>query len=228
MLTGEEPMTTDGAVLRIDGSRPWAESAAELAEFCGRVEDLAGAAVVVVRVSGVPDPGWSAGLVTAQISRWERALRRLERVPAATIAVADADCGGTALDALLVADHRIAASGIRLVPSVEDGSVWPGMALYRLAQQTGNARAVRRAVLFGEPLTAPESLAGQVVDEVADDVDAALAAALERARPFSGPDLAIRRQLLADAGTVAFEDALGVHLAACDRLLRRAAAGSVR
>ncbi|KOG89867.1 enoyl-CoA hydratase, partial [Streptomyces varsoviensis] len=37
---------------------------------------------------------------------------------------------------------------------------------------------------------------------------------------LSGKDLAIRRQLLLDARTTSFEDALGPHLAACDRLLR--------
>ncbi|MCZ9336264.1 enoyl-CoA hydratase/isomerase family protein, partial [Streptomyces sp. TRM76130] len=37
---------------------------------------------------------------------------------------------------------------------------------------------------------------------------------------LSGKELAIRRQLLFDAANTAFEDALGPHLAACDRALR--------
>jgi isomerase DpgB len=39
----------------------------------------------------------------------------------------------------------------------------------------------------------------------------------------AGEELAIRRQLLLDAGHTRFEDALGSHLAACDRALRRGA-----
>jgi isomerase DpgB len=42
----------------------------------------------------------------------------------------------------------------------------------------------------------------------------------------AGAELAIRRQLLLDAPTVSFDDALGVHLAACDRAIRQAGAWS--
>ncbi len=50
-------------------------------------------------------------LTVALVSKWERALRRLERLPAVTIAVADGDCGGPALDALLATDYRIGRRG---------------------------------------------------------------------------------------------------------------------
>ncbi len=218
-------MTIQDTVLRINGAQP--PSTAEVAALvaaCTRAEELDGAAAVVLRVSGAPERGWTTGLTTAQVSRWERALRRLERVPAATIAVAEGDCGGAALDALLIADHRIAARSARLVLPVAGGGTWPGMASYRLGQQAASATAVRRAVLFGEPVSASDAVAAQLIDEAADNVEATLAAALERARPFSGPELAIRRQLLADARSVGFDEALGVHLAACDRVLRRVAA----
>jgi len=38
-----------------------------------------------------------------------------------------------------------------------------------------------------------------------------------------GRELSIRRRLLLEAASTSFEDALGAHLAACDRALRRAA-----
>ena len=37
----------------------------------------------------------------------------------------------------------------------------------------------------------------------------------------AGAEHAIRRQLLLEAATTSYEDALGAHLAACDRELRR-------
>jgi isomerase DpgB len=62
------------------------------------------------------------------------------------------------------------------------------------------------------------------VDELTADVEGALAAVADRAGAVDGGELAIRRQLLRDATTISFEEALGGHLAACDRMLRRSAA----
>jgi len=222
----------DGApdvTLSIDGAQPLSAALVEaVARTCDRVEGVEGARLVL-RVSGVPAPGWTEGLTVGLVSKWERALRRLERLPAVTVAVADGDCGGAALDALLAADFRIATTTARLVvPVTSAGSTgtWPGMALYRLVHQGSNSAAVRRAVLFGEPVDAFRARSLQLVDEVTDDVDGALAAVAALSRTLTGNELAIRRQLMFDALTTSFEEALGVHLAACDRVLRQAAAGA--
>jgi isomerase DpgB len=61
---------------------------------------------------------------------------------------------------------------------------------------------------------------------VADDVAICTERAIEVVAAAGGADLAIRRQLVLEAANTAFEDALGVHLAACDRALRRAATGT--
>jgi isomerase DpgB len=102
------------------------------------------------------------------------------------------------------------------------------MALHRLAQQGAGSAAIRRAALFGTPLDATRALALHMVDEVTDDVEGSLTAAVELTAPFTGSELAIRRQLLLDARTVPFEEALGAHLAACDRALRRVSAEETR
>jgi isomerase DpgB len=79
-------------VTRIDGSRALtAESAAELGALCDRAGASDANGFVIIRVSGVPGPGWSNDLPVALMSRWERGLRRLGRLPAVTIAVADDD-----------------------------------------------------------------------------------------------------------------------------------------
>jgi isomerase DpgB len=210
--------------LRIDGGQPpSAETIAALGAVCDGVED-SGPAPVIVEVSGCPADGWTDELTVGLISKWERAVRRLEQLPAATIAIADGDVGGVALDALLAADIRIATPSLRLLPVVTDAATWPGMALHRLVQQTSGVAAIRGAALFGTPLDAARALELHLVDEVTDDVPGALAAAAGRVAGFAGSELAIRRQLLLDAHTVAFEEALGSHLAACDRALRRASA----
>jgi isomerase DpgB len=213
--------------LQVDGSRPL--SAGTVAEFgatCDTIEDGDTIGPLIIYVSGVPGPECTSGLSVAMVSKWERALRRLERLPAGTIAVAEGDCGGPALDALLASDYRIMPDWARLIVPVVDGATWPGMALYRLARQAAGAAQARRAALFGAPIWAAEARAMGVIDDVADDVTICAKKAMELAAAAGGAELAIRRQLVLEAATTTFEDALGMHLAACDRALRRAAAGS--
>jgi isomerase DpgB len=209
--------------LRVDGSRALsAESVAELAAVCETAED-AGHGFVIVRVSGVPNPRWTGDLSVALVSKWERGLRRLERLPAVSIAVADADCGGIALDSLLATDYRIMTTSAKLVVPVVAGATWPGMALYRLARQAAGAAPARRAALFGTPIAAGVAKAMGLIDEVADNTTVAIEKAMEMAAAVEGTELAIRRQLMLEAPSATFEDALGVHLAACVRSLRRLA-----
>jgi isomerase DpgB len=223
----DAPVGDNVMVVRIDGARLLSmEPIAAVAAVCEQAEDGDDAAAVVVHVSGAPQGAWSGDLTVQLVNKWEQVLRRLERVPAATIAVITGDCGGTALDALLATDPRIAAESMRLMLPVHNGLIWPGMALYRLARQVPNAAAVRQAVLFGGALGVREALAMNLVHEVSDDLPGSLASAVERVSTVSGSELAVRRQLALDAPAVGFEDALGVHLAACDRALRRVTAGT--
>ncbi|RSN71750.1 MULTISPECIES: enoyl-CoA-hydratase DpgB [Actinomadura] len=210
---------TVGAAARIDGAAPLSAAVVlEMNELCDRVEGPGGPGLVVLEVGGAPGPSRD-GLTTSLVTKWERTLRRLERLPAVTVAVASGDVGGTALDALLATDVRIAAPDARLLAGAAGAATWPGMALFRMAHQAGTA-AVRHTVLFGAPVGAAEAVAAGLVDETTTDPDAAVAEAAARFGGFAGPELAIRRQLMFDAATTGFEDALGAHLAACDRALR--------
>jgi len=204
--------------MRIDGARPLsAASVEELSGLCDRAEDLRGSGPVTVHVTGVPTADWSTELTVGLVSKWERAVRRFERLGRLTVAVASGDCAGTALDLLLAADVRIVAPGTRLLLSWVGGATWPGMTVYRLTQQAG-AAGIRRAVLLGAPIEADRALALNLIDEVSEDPAATLAAL---AVPVDGREMAIRRQLIFEAGSTTFEDALGAHLAAVDRALRR-------
>jgi isomerase DpgB len=207
--------------LRIGGDGPiLVETIESIQALCDRAESGDGPGLTIIRVAGVPGPDWTRGLTATGLTRWERTLRRLERLPAPTAAVVSGDCGGPALDALLVADVRIATSDARLLLARASGAVWPGMALYRLATRTGTS-AVRRAALLGTPVDAAEAYAAGLVDEVVEDPDVALVALERSVAGLDGQELAIRRQLLRDASRRSFEEALGPHLAACDRALRR-------
>lgn len=213
--------------LRVDGSGPvTAETIAAVRAVCERVEDGSVDGPVLVHVAGAPGRDWADGLALALVNKWERELRRFECLPVGTVAIAEGECGGPALDALLATDYRIAAGPVRLTLSAASGAVWPGMALYRLVHQAASPAAVRRAVLFGTPLDTAAALSAQLVDEAAADLDAAVIAAKVLAGELSGAELAVRRRLLFEAGSAAFDEALGAHLAACDRMLRRVSAGA--
>ena len=113
--------------------------------------------------------------------------------------MAEGDCGGSALDALLAADYRIIPAGAKLVVPVVAGATWPGMALYRLARQAAGAAQARRAALFGTPIEAAEALAMGLIDEVAENVTSSAEKAMEVAAAAAGAELAIRRQLVLEA-----------------------------
>ncbi|WP_173141798.1 enoyl-CoA-hydratase DpgB [Kibdelosporangium persicum] len=203
------------------------ELVAAVHAFCDRVEDLAAGLVAVLRVNGTDQPGagrpWPGEVNVHLVGKWEQALRRVERLGPASIAVAGGNCGGPALELLLAGDYRIGLRDLRLAVPVGPGGSWPGMALYRLANQLGVARS-RAVLLFEQSFSAQRALEVGLVDELVDDRDAAVEAVRTRSAALSGDagvDVAVRRRLLLDAATMSFEDALGAHLAACDRALRQ-------
>jgi isomerase DpgB len=213
----------DDLVLRIDGNRPVSPATVEaVLGVCDRAEDGYGAGLLTAYVSGAPHPGWTKDLNVGLLTKWERAVRRLERLGLITVAVAAGDCGGTALDVLLATDVRIAVAGARLVVSASGGATWPGMALYRIARQ-GATAPLRRAALLGTPVDAEQAVAAGLVDVVVDQPEDVLVGIAATAGTVAGKEMAIRRQLMLDAAEHSFEETLGSHLAACDRALRRAA-----
>ncbi|MGC7098262.1 enoyl-CoA-hydratase DpgB [Amycolatopsis lurida] len=200
-------------------------------EFCDRIDALSGNTVAVIEVGEAGEAGtaphqaWPGDVSIHLVSRWERAVRRVERLRATTIAAAGGTCAGPALELLLATDYRLAAAGTRLHLPSESGGFWPGMVLHRLANQIGG-RMARRLLLHPAELSAAEAAGWGLVDEVGEDLTAAVDRVVSALAPVDGAEFAIRRRLLLDAPTTTFEDALGVHLAACDRVLRRAQAGT--
>lgn len=152
-----------------------------------------------------------------EVTRWERALRGIERSPAATVALLGRDVAGLALEVALACDFRIAQPGGLLSWTGEHG-VWPSTALNRLVRLLGLGGA-RRFLLLDQAWSAETALVNALVDAVARDQFAA--AADLRAKLDAVGDFRVVRQLLEEAATADYDEALGAHLAACDRSLRR-------
>lgn len=217
---GTVPAATGRIPIRVTGADPLSAGLiGRIDEACGRAEDATGTPMVVVTLHGTGYEGeWPGDVGVHMVNKWERALRRLERLNAVTVAVADGACHGPLLEILLATDYRIAAPDSRFAFPSYAGEAWPGMAMHRLANQLGVARA-RRLVLFGAELTATEAHAAGLVDAVAADPSEQLDTLADSVRATTGRELAIRRRLLLDATATSFEESLGVHLAACDRAL---------
>jgi isomerase DpgB len=234
-------VVVDGAdvYLQLDRTRPAGGLTpglvAAVHAFCDQVEDTPDAAMAVLNLDGTgtgtgtahgaaggagPAGGWPGDVEIGLVGRWERALRRVERLGTATIAVASGRCDGGAAELLLATDYRVATPDFRLSIGAAVGAAWPGMAVHRLAQQLGPARA-RRLVLFGAEVSAAEAVELGVLDRVGEDRRDLVLSAAAAVGALAPAELAIRRRLLLDAAGTTFETALGVHLAACDRELRR-------
>ncbi|MEU7618277.1 enoyl-CoA-hydratase DpgB [Micromonospora rifamycinica] len=214
-------------VLTVDVTRPLAELTDSVNAICEQVEKRVGRTVVVLRLDGTAAQSrvWPGEVEIRDVNRWERAVRRLERLPAANVVAASGPCGGPALDLLLAVDFRIGAPDLVLLLPVNDGHFWPGMSVYRLVQNLGVARA-RQIVIWGMDISVAKASELGLVDQVSEDLDDAVHTATVLMGRVSDQELAVRRQLLLEASAVEYDDALGVHLAACDRELRRLAVGA--
>jgi isomerase DpgB len=188
--------------------------------ICDEADDVAAGAVTIRIGAATNDVSWPGDVATRDVSRWEQAVRRLERLRTPTIALAAGPCGGPTLALLLATTYRIGSTDLSVTVPAVSGRAWPGMELFRLARELGSGRA-RRVVLGGRAISAESALDFGLIDEIADDPLAALDAAAARLASIGGDEVAVRRQLLAEAGECGFEDALGAHLAACDRELRK-------
>ena len=197
------------------------ELAQRVDTFCRKVEDRSlNAGIVIIRPDHCSTKPWPGAIEIQHASRWERAVRRLERLPAIIITAASGVCSGPATDFLLISDYRVGAGDFCLELPVNFGQFWPGMSVYRMVHQVGIARA-RQIVLWGRNLKAEQCLEVGLIDEIVLDLADALADLLRKIERQPASEVGIRRRLLLEAMSTPFEDALGAHLAAADRELRR-------
>jgi isomerase DpgB len=213
------------AKVEINGARLLSmQLAEELTEALDRAEELDETRALLLHVVGdigpVSDRLWPGRTDIQSVSRWERALRRLERTDLVTIALVEGACSALALELLLVVDRRISCGNFCAAHTCEESNVWPGMALYRLSRQIGEARA-RRLYLDATPITTTMALELNVVDETVDDFTTGLARIGHFLKVAPVADFAVRRRLMQESLSTSFDEALGAHLAACDRAIRR-------
>lgn len=212
------------ARIKVDGAGALSsELITQLEHALDRAEDLGPAAVMLIHVAGDVNPAavrsWPGHVELQSVTKWERVLRRIERAGATTIVMLERACSAVALELLLVADRRLATRDFSMQCAMPDANVWPGMALYRLSRQIGESQA-RRLFLDGPGIVPQRAVELNIIDFIVDyPTNGDGIADILRYAPAE--DFPIRRRLMQDSLSTDFDDALGAHLAACDRVLRR-------
>jgi isomerase DpgB len=222
MKFGSTPQLPGRTIVQLDVHAADSLSPALVARIngaCDEAENAGASAVVLVRIghsSGTPEPEL---LNVNLINAWERALRRLERLNALTVSVIDGQCHGLEAAVMLSTDYRCAGSELRFSLVSRGADILPGMSLYRLTNEIGVAGA-RRLALFGAELSAEQAQQIGLVDAIAADPLQAVLAFVAGLPAHRTGDLSIRRRLILEAPTLSYDDSLGSHLAACDRVVR--------
>lgn len=204
---------------------------AQINSLCDQAEDAGVGCILRINLEGrLPDEvrhDDAPHLIDVNlVNHWERALRRLERVPGVTVAVLTGDVGGLGLALLLCTDYRIIGETTLLRLSHPGQPQLPGMVLHRLSNQLGVVLS-RRMALLDRHLSAQEALRHGFVDDVCNQPGVAAASLMQDLHRQDLTHASMQRRLILEAPAVSYEDALGSHLAACDRVLRQAQVAKV-
>jgi len=196
----------------------------ELNSACDMAEDISTNSIFLIRLIGCSNEAHAnskcSDVDVYLINKWEKALRRIEKLDSTIVTVTDSHLGGLGLAVILTSDYRIIAQNLKIALSDSSGNIMPGMLLYRLVHQLGSAK-LRNFVLFGRELTSTEAKDINLIDEISCNTEKSVENFINSLDLQKIFDLAVRRRLLLEASSVSYEDALGTYLAACDRLLRR-------
>ncbi|HEX4168334.1 MAG TPA: enoyl-CoA-hydratase DpgB [Bryobacteraceae bacterium] len=194
-----------------------------------QAEDSGSETILFLQVVGSATPhsieAWPGDIELHAVNRWERLMRRIERANFITMCLVEGACSALALELLLVCDRRWASDDFSMRLARATGGIWPGMSLYRLTTELGQ-RQTRKLFLELTVIDASTAEELTIVDEVLEDpvnIFDRVSALLQKA-PLQ--DFAVRRRLMQDSLTTGFDEALGAHLAACDRQFRRSSAAN--
>jgi len=201
-------------------SRAVATTVKQIHEACDAAEDAGPHGALLVHIQGSDRALTAEDMDMPLHSQWERALRRIEMLRVPTVCAVDGACLGLMFEVLLCTDYRIAGPQLALGLAHVADSLWPGMAIHRLATQLGVAQA-RSLVLFDATVEGEQAIRLGLVQRIAADPMAAGAQFLADFRASGIQDVSVRRQLLLEAPNSSHESVLGSHMAACDRTLRR-------
>ncbi|MBT1672832.1 hypothetical protein KK106_08260 [Curtobacterium flaccumfaciens pv. flaccumfaciens] len=163
---------------------------------------------------------WPTAADVRLVTRWEKLLAKIRSSTVMHLHVVEGQVTGPALDLFMAADVRIASPSAEIFLPMNDGNVWPGIGIHHLAREVGG-HAASRAVLWQASLSLSSGDLSSLVDFVSESPWEMAAQVSANLSVLDAAELQLRRNLLADAQQMTFSQAVGVHLASCERELRR-------
>ena len=202
----------------------------ELTAVCDHLEDESSCRVVVIRGRA---GHFSTGIDFEEFrpdtpmdihgfNKWEKCCVRIERLPKITIAAMEGAVVGGGMQLALVCDARLATPDVVMQLNEVRLGFLPGMATFRLAKYIGLGRA-KRLIMQCPELPADEAHALGLLDEIATDIDTAIASTIEAFQPIHPVTLELARRLLNESFATDFENAIGNFLAAQHRAITQTA-----
>jgi enoyl-CoA hydratase/carnithine racemase len=223
-------------VVHIEPVRPTvdAETVAHLSQLVGDLADDPSVRAAVFHLgrgrhgpgpAGRLDPGigrLAPGDGLSVLTRLEKVIAALERLPCPTVAVLEGPIGSVGLELALVADLTIASPDTVFYVSGPERGFLPGMSLYRLLRYVGPGLA-RQIVLHRTTLRAAEAHRLGIVDRIVPVPAQALGAELSRLLSLPPAALNLARQLLTEGGPMDYAQAYDSYKAAQFHALHRLA-----
>ena len=159
------------------------------------------------------------------LTRLEKVLAAVERLPRPTAVVLEGPIGSVGLELALIADLTIASPDVVFyVPGPERGFL-PGMSLYRLVRYVGPGIA-RQILLHRTTIPAQHARRLGIVDRIVPVPTEALGAELSRLLSLPPAALNLARQMLTEAGPMNYAEAYDSYKAAQFHVLHSLADGS--
>lgn len=202
----------------LDASREITDLTAELQNLLRSWEQDDALEVVVVEVHGGGEV--SPGLALPSLNRWEKTLRRFERLPFVTATYLSADISAFGSDLFFAGSLRFVRQDTTLALPAVNGSLLPTMTVHRLVRDHGTGVA-RDLLLKGAQVITARTLVESGVASWAGDLGDVLSQleGLYSARAGLS-SYAVVRNLIEDATVLSYEELLGASLAATDKALR--------
>jgi isomerase DpgB len=195
----------------------------EINGACDLAEDAGPSTAMVVHIRDSVRQLAMGSMDMPLFGQWERALKRIETLRAPTVCVINGACFGLMLEVMLCTDYRVATDRLQVGLAHMADTLWPSMAIHRLATQLGVAQA-RALVLFDQSISSDKAVGLGLIHSISNDPMSTAHVFIASLEAAGVQDVSIRRQLLLEAVASSHESALGTHMVGCSRALRREAA----
>lgn len=147
------------------------------------------------------------------ISKWEKIVLSIERLPKVTIAALSGNVSGPGVQLSLVCDYHFCLPDTTFDFSAIKFGFLPGMAIFRLAKHIGLGKA-KKILITGKVIDAKCALDWGLCDEIVEDFNSSIKQFLAEIDSIQIEPIIMARQLLNNSYHDSYEDEIGDYLAA--------------